>query len=189
MFHRKEYVNKDPRIQCFRNGKNIGATRNFNLAFELSTGKYFKWNVHDDVCMPEFLHRSVEVLNSDQSVVLCNSQTRIIDEHGKYIWDHDHFLDFSSQKPIKRFRKYLFHNIGHNNEIFGLTRACELKKTSLIESYISSEKVLLGELILRGRIYLISDSLLYRRRHDKQVWRNHPSIRSLSIAIDPKKQR
>jgi glycosyltransferase involved in cell wall biosynthesis len=39
----REYAAKDRRIRYYRNEKNIGAPKNFNRVFELSSGKYFRW--------------------------------------------------------------------------------------------------------------------------------------------------
>ena len=49
------YAARDPRISYRRNRVNVGAMRNFNLAFRLSRGAYFKWWAADDLCMPTFL--------------------------------------------------------------------------------------------------------------------------------------
>jgi glycosyltransferase involved in cell wall biosynthesis len=40
----REYAAKDRRIRYYRNEKNIGAPKNFNRVFELSSGKYFRWD-------------------------------------------------------------------------------------------------------------------------------------------------
>src|SRR5262249_38674640 len=45
----RSYVARDSRIHYYRNRTNIGVDRNFNLAFKLSRGKYFKWAADDDL--------------------------------------------------------------------------------------------------------------------------------------------
>ena len=66
----REYAAKDERIRYYRNTENIGMPENFERAFRLSTGEYFKWAMADDLCMPEFLTRCVDVLNNDPNVVI-----------------------------------------------------------------------------------------------------------------------
>ena len=78
------YAAQDLRIRYYRNKKNIGAARNYNLVFELASGEYFKWAAHDDLCAPEYLERCVEILDRDPDVVLCYPKTSIIDEHGEF---------------------------------------------------------------------------------------------------------
>ncbi len=75
----RQYTSKDQRIRYIRNDGNIGASKNFNQVFELSSGEYFKWIAHDDLCAPEFLERCVEVLDQDPSIVLCFARPKAID--------------------------------------------------------------------------------------------------------------
>lgn len=164
----KDYAVKDRRIRYYRNDQNLGAASNFNRVFELSTGKYFKWAAHDDLCAPEYLERCVEVLDRRPLVVVCHPKTIYIDENGeKYLYgnikDYDDYLDFRSSRPHERFHDYLFRPADRWNAIFGVMRASELKKTPLIGSYVLSDQVLLGELTLRGEIYRVPKPLFFRR--------------------------
>ena len=63
------YAARDRRVAYSRNPENLGAAPNFNRAFALSSGRYFKWVAHDDLIAPEFLARCVKVLDNDPSVV------------------------------------------------------------------------------------------------------------------------
>ena len=166
----REYASREKRVQYYRNAKNLGAAMNFNHVFELSSGEYFKWAAHDDICAPEYLMRCVEVLDSDPSVVVCHTKTIYIDENGKKypyknIKNYDDYLDLRSPKPHKRFHDYLFRSADRWNAIFGVIRANELKQTPLIGHYVLSDQVLLGELTLRGKIYRIPAPLFFRRDH------------------------
>ena len=62
------------------NPKNLGAARNFNLAFEESQGELFKWAAADDLLRETFLERCVEALDRDPGVVLAYPQALIIDD-------------------------------------------------------------------------------------------------------------
>jgi len=181
----KDYAVKDRRIRYYRNDQNLGAARNYNRVFELSSGKYFKWAAHNDLCAPVLIERCVEVLDSEPSVVICYARTSIIDEHGRHQRDHDDLMDLRSPNPHERFRDYLFRRAGMCNAIFGVIRVSELRKTPLIGSYISSDKVLLGELVLRGRTYELPERLFYRRLHsEEEDWRNLPRS-ALAAWYDP----
>ena len=66
----QRYAALDPRIKYHRNPQNIGVSRNFNRAFELSCGEYFrKWCCHDDIPAPTFLEKCVAV--SDLTLRWC----------------------------------------------------------------------------------------------------------------------
>lgn len=162
-----EYSNKDPRIRYFRNEKNLGSAWNFNRVFELSAGKYFKWAAHDDIISSDFLLKCVEVLDQDPSVVLCYSDTTIIDEKGKFIEKYDLKLNTDSTKPQERFRDLLLKN-PKCFEIFGLIRVNALRKTSLMGNYGHADGILLARLGLLGRFYKIPENLFFERRHPQQ---------------------
>ena len=52
---------KDDRIRVFRHENNLGASRNYNRVFEEARGDYFKWAAADDVLLPTYLEKCVEI--------------------------------------------------------------------------------------------------------------------------------
>ena len=56
----QSFASRDPRVRYIKQRQNYGLNFNFNSAFRLTSGKYFKWAAYDDVCAPEFLGRCVE---------------------------------------------------------------------------------------------------------------------------------
>ena len=182
------YATKDPRIRYYRNEQNLGATKNFNRVFELSLGKYFKWAAHDDVCASEYLERCIEVLDCDPSIILCHCKTGIIDEHGNPYLNYIVELDTASTKRYKRFRDMI--SIEHwCFQAFGVIRANELRKTPLIESYSGSDRTLLAELCLMGRVYEIPEYLFYRREHPETSTRMYPGELERRKWFDPNSTR
>jgi glycosyltransferase involved in cell wall biosynthesis len=168
------YMAQDRRIHYFRNETNLGASRNYNRVFELSSGEYFKWVAHDDVCAPDFLLRCVEVLDQDASVVLCYPRARHIDEHGKFMQDYDAKrnplpdMSTDSPKPQERFHDLIL--VNHwCFQIFGVMRASTLRITPLIGNYAASDRILLARIGLLGRFYEIPEYLFFRRRHSGQL--------------------
>lgn len=160
----RAYAAKDSRIRYYRNKRNVGASKNFNRVFKLSSGKYFKWAAHDDLLAPEFLSRCINVLDQDSSIVLCYTKASWIDEHGKLVSTQDYKMRIDSQKPHERFGELLsFHY--PPNAIFGVMRAGSLRMTPLIGEYIGSDRNLLAEIGLIGRIHEIAEYLFFRRKH------------------------
>jgi glycosyltransferase involved in cell wall biosynthesis len=163
-----EYTKRDDRIIYHRNEKNLGAARNYNITFNLSSGVYFKWAAHDDILDPEYLKKCVAVLDKNESILCCHSKVGRINENGILVGSYDErTLDnISSFKPHKRFADML----SQRNAcwtIFGVIRASALKKTPLLGNYIGSDRNLLAELALMGRTYEIPERLMLRRDHPK----------------------
>lgn len=181
----RDYQAQDLRISYYRNEKNLGAARNFNRVFHLSSGEYFKWAAHDDVMAPDFLMKCVEVLNRDPSVLLCYPRARVIDESGDIrgsLSTKASHLD--SPKPQDRFGDLVIDDM-NCFEIFGLIRAKVLEKTSLISGFIASDRVLRAELGLRGRFYEIPDYLFFSRDHPERSIRAMPAHHLRATWFDP----
>lgn len=182
----RTYAARDCRIRYLRNKNNLGAAKNFNRVFELSSGKYFKWATHDDLCAPEFLEQCVGVLNQNNSMALCFSRTREIDENGNGLRNYDSKPNLSSLKPHKRFYECVC--VSHPQvAVFGLIRKRILKKTRLIGNYSSSDRVLLGELTLLGRFHEIPEYLFFKRDHSQQHWRMYHTRHLRQAWYDPSK--
>jgi glycosyltransferase involved in cell wall biosynthesis len=163
----REYATKNSRIHYYRNEKNLGAPKNYNRVFELSSGEYFKWAAHDDVLAPEYLQKCIAVLDKDPSIVLCHSKTGRIDEHGTLVGSYNQGMlrRISSWKPHERFRDLigLFYT---SCPVFGVIRATSFRKSPLHGDYIGADRNLLAEIGLIGRIHEIPECLFF--------WRDHP---------------
>lgn len=180
----RAYALKDDRIRYYRNDVNLGAAQNFNRVVELSVGEYFRWAAHDDLCAPEYLERCVAVLDQDSSVILCHSCTSEIDERGTIVRDYEAKPRLGSAKPDERFHECIC--VPHPQVIiFGLIRASVLKQTRLIQPYSSSDRVLLGELALRGRFHEVPEHLFFRRDHLHQSYRVHWGRHAYQAWFDP----
>ncbi|OGG44273.1 MAG: hypothetical protein A3F84_14865 [Candidatus Handelsmanbacteria bacterium RIFCSPLOWO2_12_FULL_64_10] len=183
----RAYAARDRRIRYDRSEKNLGAARNFNRAFELSSGKYFKWAAHDDVCAPDFLARCVEALERDASVVLCYPRARVIDGRGVVLEDYGVKLNTDSPDPQVRFRGPIL--VWHRcYEIFGVIRASTLRRTSLMGHYAASDRVLLGELALHGRFQEVPEHLFFARRHPQQSVKALPTNHLRTVWFDPSQE-
>jgi glycosyltransferase involved in cell wall biosynthesis len=170
----REYVRKDSRIHYHRNKRNVGAARNFNRVFELSSGKYFKWAACDDVLATEFLSRCISILDKDSSVVLCHSKTGRIDENGVVAGTYEYKTVIDSRKPHERFGDVLSRK-GFPWMIFGVIRKSTLGMTPLMRDYIGSDWNLLAEISLFGRIHEIPEYLFFRRNHPDAYTSRHYS--------------
>lgn len=162
----REYAAKDNRIRYYRNATNIGCARNFNRAFELSTGEYFKWVAYDDLHAPDFLQKCIEILDQDPTVVLCHSHTYYIDEQGKFIQTYDIKFKTDSSKPQERFQELLTKHYCY--QIYGVIRADAIRKSPYIIGCGAADAIFLLRLALLGRFYEIPEYLFFARSHPQQ---------------------
>lgn len=80
-----EYAARDPRIHCFANERNLGATRSFEHAMSLARGTLIAPCDQDDVWEPDKLAKLLDVLG-DADLAYCDSA--YIDDAGTFTGTH-----------------------------------------------------------------------------------------------------
>lgn len=178
------YAASDERVRYVRNPKNMGAAYNYNLTVELAKGRYFRWNAHDDYCAPTSLEVCVTALDRHPDVIMAYSRTILIDEHDDVIEYHDDEFHLMDEAPHVRLARSL-RGSAWCHPVFGLIRLDELRQTGMIGAYPSSDKVLLSELAIRGKIFETPEHLSYRRLHPEISTRVHLSDEAMAAWFDP----
>jgi len=161
----REYTANDPRIHYYRNERNLGAAKNFNRVFELSTGELFKWLAADSAIKPTFLAQCVELLDKDPTIILAHTMFISRSEFKDTTKLHYGDLDFRSPMAHRRFCKLLRGKFGRKLPIWGLIESSVLRDTRLIRPFIGSDDCLLIELILKGGFGIVPEHLVLIRRH------------------------
>jgi glycosyltransferase involved in cell wall biosynthesis len=179
------FAENDTRVRYVRNVENVGAAANFNRAFELARGEYFKWAAADDLCAPTFIEHCVELLDDHSDAVLAfpdpvfidedetplpydTVQKAFIDRNGKrWYWRTDNIQNLASADAVERLEHILLRTYVCQ-EVFGLARTDALRRTSLIGNYYGSDKVLLAELSMLGGLGRTPNKLFLRRCHRGQ---------------------
>jgi glycosyltransferase involved in cell wall biosynthesis len=170
----RSYASHDKRIRYLKNKQNYGAAYNFNRVFKLSTGKYFKWAAIDDLLHPNYINKCIEFLELNPEYVCCHAKSLRIDAEGNPTGSYFIPMKYDSQSISIRFRDMVLKP--HSCVlIFGLFRSCMLSKTPLIGPYFGSDRNLLAEISLLGKIHEIDKFLFYRRDH------SNASVRKLTI--------
>lgn len=154
----------DSRIRYSRVDEDRGAAWNFNRVVELAAGHYFAWAAHDDLRTPDFLSRSVGVLDADPSVVLCYGRATEIDDTGTTLFEHPSFR-YADQPNASARAGSVLRTPTPCFEVFGLMRRSDLRETAMIGPYTSSDRTLLFELALKGRFEEIPATLFRHRQH------------------------
>lgn len=187
----RAYAARDERIRYFRNSENIGGAANFNRVVQLARGEYFRWACHDDVLEPECIQACVEVLDEEPLVVLSYPLTIVIDEHGSPVNNPKHLrsLHLRSPEPHERLKGYFqqFRYGGKCDILFGVMRTEVLRRTAMIGSYPSSDRILLAELSLHGEFHEVRRPLFRRRDHPRTSMRAYRTMKERMAWFDPKR--
>lgn len=179
----RAFAERDDRVRYIRNEVNRGAARNFNRAFELASGQYFKWAAHDDLCGSDFLLRCVEPLDRDPSIVLAYPTPVRIDDRGRRIKTMRRRLDVGCSTPSSRFGQVM-RKPNWCLPIFGVIRRSALEATPLMEG-LGSDHALLAELSLHGRFHEVPEPLFFHREHTGRFVRSHKSSGEKAEWWDP----
>jgi hypothetical protein len=123
-------------------------------------------------------------------VVVCYAKNKIINELGettRYYPDNSNFI---SSRVSTRFKDFIdVYRYPHQcHPLFGVIRSNTLSKTKLIQSFVGSDRVLLGTLVLHGCFYEIPEHLFYSRYHEQQSTRAYPEYKYRQEWFDPKLQ-
>jgi glycosyltransferase involved in cell wall biosynthesis len=163
----RQFTKEDKRVKYVRNQTNIGAANNYNQAFWLTTGSYFRWNNADDLCSPKLHELCLAVLMKNPDTVLSYGKTTLIDNQGKFIKDYDDNLNLRQEKAFDRFKAF-FKQVGLTNVIYGLMRRSAVEKTALMGNgtYFASDTNFMAEMTLHGKFYELSEHLFSRRMHE-----------------------
>ncbi|MBI3853198.1 MAG: glycosyltransferase family 2 protein [Verrucomicrobia bacterium] len=184
----RRYAESDERVRYSRVDVNLGAAHNIKAVFQQAKGTYFKWQFHDDVCLPGFLRKCVEVFDqAPSSVVLVAPRTEVIDGEGKktnYVVEE---LNTRRPRPHQRLADVL-RTVEWAPAQNGLFRRDVLKKTRLIDAFIASDYVLLAEIALRGEILQIPEVLFQKRFHLGISIKANKNLTDFQAWIDPSRR-
>jgi glycosyltransferase involved in cell wall biosynthesis len=156
---------RDPRVRYHRHSSNIGAFRNYDYVFQLSTAPFFKWASCNDICLDGFLEKCLAVLQDRPDVVLAYPKAILIfapSGQEPYGEEYDDNLNLEQERPSDRFREYL-NREKINNVMNGVIRASALCDTALNRLLPGSDISMVAELALRGKFVEIPDRLFVRR--------------------------
>ncbi|MBO1750673.1 glycosyltransferase family 2 protein [Actinotalea sp. BY-33] len=184
----REVAARDPRVLYVRQPTNYGGAANFNAVFALRHpgARYFKWAAADDVHEPGYLAAVLQLLESDPTVSVAHSRTDDVDEHGGHVraWG-DQSLEADHPDVAVRFASLSQRNY-QCFSIFGLMRAEVLASTRGLGLYSESDRVLLAELSLRGRLVDVPEVLFHRRQHAGRSVRQYRTARERIAWFNPR---
>lgn len=166
-----EFAARDPRVRYFRNPSNLGLAPNYNLAFQNSRGRYFKWLAHDDYLEPGYLAATVRALDERPDAVMCNTLVRYIRGDRSTIGYYNSGLAHADvASPAARFAAMVLPS--HSCvDFFGLLRREAMEDSLLHGSYHSADRAFLAQMALRGRLIQLPQPLSVMREHGDRYTR------------------
>ena len=124
----REFADKDPRIQYFRQKENTGLF-SFQFVLDKATGEYFMWAADDDIWDPRFISTLLKLLESNKTAIIAFSHIIIFDRTHPKIESHPHLKDYSiimsqlsSKNVYDRLYSFLQADDGKCNLTYGLMR-------------------------------------------------------------------
>jgi hypothetical protein len=162
------YADRDSRIRVHRNERNLGVSLNYNRAFELSSGSYFKWVTHDDLFGPESVESCLEALERDDQIALACPVIHHADAQGRLLRRQQSDLSITGVSPEDRVTQLMRLEVEGEDIYwlqFGLIRRSVLERTSLMGLYNGSDQVLLLEIALQGALKQVPGGSFTRREH------------------------
>ena len=157
------FAARSPRVRYVRNSANIGGDRNYYRTFELARGEFFLGVAHDDRLHPDYLRRTVPVLESDPSVVFCHARAYEIDAEGVVVGTFEARPFSESPLPHVRFRDAISERPVVAN--LGVIRSSVLRRLPPLQPYPASDAYWQAELALHGKLVEVPEVLFYRRVH------------------------
>jgi glycosyltransferase involved in cell wall biosynthesis len=180
----EEYARRDGRIRYSRQTENRGASWNFRHVFECAQTEYFKWSCHDDICLPEFVERCIEVLDRDPGISLCFSRSSLINEFGQLISPYANRCLPTMSSAHERLSEVLS-RLGLCHMQFGVVRTAVLRRTSLIADHPGADRIMIAQLALLGRFHEVPECLFQRRDHPSMSGRAHATAKALAAWYNP----
>jgi glycosyltransferase involved in cell wall biosynthesis len=185
----RDYAGRDSRIRYIRNPENLGASRNYNKVFEVSSGgKYFRWAAHDDLLGPTCLAKHKQALDEgpDSAVISITLRRYISWEDGHLIGTaYDCVAGVSTEagyapgQPLERLDRFddidfkkLLRMAGGWFPIlaFGMIKTEALKKTQLLQPFPGADLVMTAELRFLGQFLCVPEELYFQRLHPAEGW-------------------
>jgi glycosyltransferase involved in cell wall biosynthesis len=159
------YAARDARVRVFRNEVNLGMIANFNRAFHLSRGAYFRWVGGDDWLEAPYASRCVAALEADLGAIAATTGFALHREDGTPLSESFQGERLESERPSRRFARMLwfFHAGATKYEpLYSLIRREVLERSGLIRPIVYNDYMLMAELSLAGRFTHVPDVLFHR---------------------------
>ena len=177
----------EPSVRVVRHETNVGAAGNFNMLLDHVETELFAWCPHDDVWSPGLLDQLAACHERDD-IAVSYGQAHNIDDQGDDVGEPVSAIWTDADDPVTRLSELLADPIHSHlhvcNPVLGLMRRELLTDTGRIRPFGGSDKALIVEMALRGRLTPV-DAPFHRRVHESSSVRANPDSASRQQWFDP----
>jgi len=176
----QEFMEKDPRIQFFRQEKNVGQAQNMKFVLAKATGKYFMWACEDDKWDDNFVETGIKVLLADNFYQAWFCSYDVIDTFGRTIQEAGKLSVIScTADRRKNITRYLRASgpVGKDGMTYAIYEKSALANT--VEHYFLSGKycdtkngtdfAFNTAFLARHNIFITDDVLFHKRAARRSV--------------------
>lgn len=173
----QEYARKDKRIRYIRQEKNMGNSWNFYFVLQEAKSEYFMWTAVDDILLPEFLEKNIQVLEAKPNVACSTSRMKMYGKMTDYLGlDVNDSLFTRLKKKIINSFAYMdtypasgsyedrintfLKKCNHNIAFYGIFRTDQFKKSVLAESFLGNDTAAVLNILKYGEIYVVDEVLM-----------------------------
>ena len=110
----------------------------------------------------------------------------MIDGDGRHLRDHFDGCNLTSPDVCERVKRYFLEASPSCFPMFGVIRRQILAETSLILPLVSSDKILLLQLALKGKFHEVPERLFYCREHPDRGSRQFRTFHGVATWYDPR---
>jgi glycosyltransferase involved in cell wall biosynthesis len=160
------FAKKHPNVRHIHRPQNIGQHANFNDLPMQATGDYFCWISGHDLLDPDFVEKSVAVLESDPTIVLAYPRTMNMTKEGEWTREKVRPFDITHMTPQKRFSEVMWRV--DCNYVYGTFRLKPMLESRLFQVFPACDRVFLAEMATKG-IFAPVDTFKYYRMSREHV--------------------
>ena len=165
----EQVVNGDSRVTVISQRRDLGVAANFRAVLANADTPYVKWLAADDMCGPRFLELCLERLEAEPDLIGAYPRVRLIDNRGERREIPGQLdFDYTAPEARERVRRVLFDDAAIY-AIFAVIRTAALRATHGYQGFYGADKVLMVELLSRGRVALLPQRETYIRCHPGQT--------------------
>jgi len=162
----RRYADGDPRVEYWRQERNIGLYGNFSYLLTRVDTKYCKIANADDWWAPDMIGDAVDVLEGNPELVLCYPKMIMVDAAGRETSRYDDQFEAMQDRAVDRFTFALL-NLRFVNQLAGVMRTAAVRSVLPLMIQPGSDAVMVAELCLYGKIALLDKYQYFRRFHEE----------------------
>jgi len=158
-----EYAERDKRVHYHRSEVNMGAVRNAEKVFELSSGEYFMWAAHDDYWDPAYIRLCIETFEQNENAVLVTARHEFINADTGDVILTNNGITTTRLNAFQRFRAIASQRSYLGDLFYGVHKSNVVRKVLPFRKIFPTDVLFLAGISLHGD-FITRPEILTRAR-------------------------